>query len=90
MFNYFINVSGNANQVCCEEVRLKVYNDVTRSHETNLNSRLADKRYQRNIHWGSIWEILLLLQKCILETLNYYVVVKCLSINDFKVLKNGL
>ena len=47
MFNYFINLSGNANQVCCEEVRLKVYNDVTRSHETNLNSRLADKCYQR-------------------------------------------
>ena len=60
---------------------------VTPSHKTSLNSRLADKCYQLNSRWGSIWVIFTLLQKCILETLNYDVVVIFCSINDIKVLK---
>ena len=59
---------------------------VTPSHKTSLNPRLADKRCLLNSSWGSIWVIVTLLQKYILQTLNFDVVIIFCSINDIKVL----
>ena len=60
---------------------------VAPSHKTSLNSWLADKRYQLNSRWGSISVIFTLLQKCIIETLNYDVVVIFCLINGIQMLK---